>query len=88
MGRPRTRPLQRCEPWATPTPAAEARSLYVIARRIGNVEAVRNTIMLEAKHAGELRLWSAREPWLAERIQNLVAFRRRVLTEFDRLTKK
>ena len=89
MGRPRTRPLQKeAEPWAVPSsPVAEARSLLHIARRLGNVAAVRNTIAFEVKHARKLRLWSAREPWLAERIRNLIRFRRQVLREFDRLAR-
>ena len=72
-----------------PVPNTEARSLLQVARRNGdNLETVRASITITAAQLAELRLWSAREPWLAERIRNLIHFRRQVLREFNRLVEK
>ena len=75
------------ESWATPSPKEEARHCFEIAKRNGGIPAMRLTIGISLEEHAELVEWMQREPRLARRVAAAIAYRERVLAEFDSLSK-
>jgi hypothetical protein len=70
-------------------PRDEARGLFVLIRsNAASVESVRDLIAVPPKIEGVLLLYAKEYPEDARGIEKMIGFRKRVLSEFDRLVRR
>jgi|SRR5215472_555786 len=73
------------EAWSSPPARSEAARCLAVARANGGVEHMRELIAVSDGERAELLAWAVEEPTLTSKILGVVAYRERVLTEFDEL---
>jgi hypothetical protein len=68
-----------------PSPRSEAKNCLKIAQRNGGVAGMREVIAVSDRERRELLQWIEQEPALADKVFAAIAYRERVLAEFNAL---
>jgi len=71
--------------WCWPTAKSEAKSCAIAAQRNGGVDTMREIIAITDRERRELLEWVKQEPALADKVFAAIAYRERVLAEFNAL---
>jgi hypothetical protein len=80
---------QGCDFWRCGSAQVEALALFKMVRCGGtSVEAARELIGVNEEQRQELEEWAVIRPSLRGRIENMIQFRSKVLSEFDRLVEQ